>query len=131
MTACLDRVSHAVLRSLLITWALLAVAFALTAWILSGLTVSGGVWGYIWVSALFGIVNVLLGTLLRLISLPLTVITLGLFLIVINAVLLKVTDWITSDLTINSFFWDAIWASIIMSVATVVLEYAFRGIRRR
>ena len=119
------------MRGLLIRWLIIALAFAFTAWLLSGVEVSGGIWGYIWVSALFGIVNVLLGTLLRLISLPLTVITLGLFLIVINAVLLKVTDWITSDLTINSFFWDAIWASIIMSVATVVLEYAFRGIRRR
>ena len=98
---------------------------------LARLVVSGGIWGYIWVSALFGIVNTLLGSILRLISLPLTIITLGLFLIVINAVLLAITDWLTSDLTINSFFWDAILASIIMSVATVVLEYAFRGVRRR
>src|SRR5690242_8722046 len=113
------------MRGILIRWVIIALAFAATAWLLSGVTVSGGVWGYIWVSALFGIINVLLGSILRLISLPITIITLGLFLIVINAVLLKVTDWITSDLTINSFFWDAIWASIIMSIATVVLEYAF------
>ena len=119
------------MRGILIRWVIIALAFAATAWLLSGVTVSGGVWGYIWVSALFGIVNVFVGTILRLISLPLTVITLGLFLIVINAVLLKITDWITSDLTINSFFWDAIWASIIMSIATVILEYAFRGVRKR
>jgi putative membrane protein len=119
------------MRGILIRWVIIALAFAATAWLLNGVTVSGGVWGYIWVSALFGIINVILGSILRLISLPITIITLGLFLIVINAVLLKVTDWITSDLTINSFFWDAIWASIIMSIATVVLEYAFRGVRKR
>lgn len=119
------------MRNLLISWLIIALAFAATAWLLGGVEINGGVWGYIWVSALFGIVNTILGSILRLISLPLTVITLGLFLIVINAVLLKLTDALTHDLTINSFFWDAIWASIIMSVATVILQYAFRGVRRR
>ena len=65
-------------RSLLITWAVLALAFAVTSWILDGLTVSGGVWGYIWVSALFGIVNAIIGTILRLLTLPLIILTLGL-----------------------------------------------------
>ena len=77
------------MRGILIRWVIIALAFAVTAWLLGGVTVSGGVWGYIWVSALFGIINVFLGTILRLISLPLTVITLGLFLIVINAILLR------------------------------------------
>ena len=83
---------HAVLRSLLISWAVLAVAFALTSWILSGLTVSGGVWGYIWVSALFGIVNAIIGTILRLLTFPLIILTLGLFAIIVNALLLELTD---------------------------------------
>jgi putative membrane protein len=121
----------AAMRGILIRWLIIALAFAFTAWLLGGVDVSGGVWGYVWVSALFGIINVILGSILRLISLPLTILTLGLFLIVINAILLEVTDAITGDLTINSFFWDAIWASIIMSIATVILEYAFRGVRRR
>jgi putative membrane protein len=119
------------MRGILIRWVIIGLAFAATAWLLGGVTVSGGFWGYVWVSALFGIVNVFLGTILRLISLPLTVLTLGLFLIVINAILLEITDAITGDLTIDSFFWDAIWASIIMSIATVILEFAFRGVRKR
>jgi len=118
-------------RSILIRWLIIGLAFAVTAWLLSGVTISGGFWGYVWVSALFGIVNVILGSILRLISLPLTIITLGLFLIVINAVLLEITDALTGDLTINSFFWDAIWASIIMSIATVILEYAFDAVSAR
>ena len=51
--------------------------------------VSGGVGAYIWVSALFGIVNVLIGTVLRLLTLPLMLLTLGLFSIVVNAILLR------------------------------------------
>ena len=54
-----------VLIALLIRWALIAVAFALTAWIVSGMEVTGGFWAYVWIALLFGIVNALLGTLLR------------------------------------------------------------------
>jgi putative membrane protein len=120
-----------VFRSLLISWALLAVAFALTAWLLSGLTVNGGLWGYIWVSALFGIVNAVIGTILRLVSLPLIILTLGLFAVLINAALLELTDWLTHYLNIDSFFWTAIWAAIILSIVSVVLDLTVGRVARR
>ena len=119
------------LRSLLISWLLLAVAFAVTAWILSGLTVNGGVWGYIWVSALFGIVNAVIGTILRLLTLPLIILTLGLFAVIINAALLELTDWLTHYLTIDSFFWTAIWAAIILSIISVILDLTVGRVARR
>jgi putative membrane protein len=111
------------LTFLLVRWVVIAVAFAITSWLLSGMEVSGGVWGYLWVSALFGIVNVLIGTILRILTLPLTLITLGLFAIVVNAFLLQITDWITDNLTIDEFWWTAIWAAIILAIVTVVLEF--------
>jgi putative membrane protein len=117
---------RAVLGRLLIRWAVLAGAFTIAAWLLSGLDVSGGVWGYIWVSALFGIVNVILGTVLRIVTLPLTILTLGLFLIVVNAVLLEITDRITGRLTIDGFWWAAIWAAIILSLASMLLSSLVR-----
>jgi putative membrane protein len=107
---------------LLLRWALIALAFAITTWLLSGMEVSGGFWGYVWVSALFGIVNAVLGTLLRIITLPLTLITFGLFAIIVNALLLEITDALTSHLTIDEFWWTAIWAAIILAVVMVVLE---------
>ncbi len=116
-----------VLGTLLIRWAILAGAFAITAWLLSGLDVSGGFWGYLWVSALFGIVNVFLGTILRIVTLPLTLITFGLFLIVINALLLQITDGLSDHLTIDEFWWTAIWAAIILALATVVLNALVRA----
>jgi putative membrane protein len=106
----------------LISWALLALAFAVTSWLLSGMDVSGGAGSYILVSAIFGIVNAIIGTLLRLLTLPLTVVTLGLFAFVINAVLLTITDALTDRLTIDSFFWTAIWAAIIMAIVSMVLH---------
>lgn len=119
------------LRSLLINWALLALAFALTAWLLSGVTISGGLWGYIWVSALFGIINALIGTVLRLLTLPFLILTLGLLSVLINAGLLKLTDALTHYLTIDSFFWTAIWAAIILSIVSVVLDLTVGHVARR
>ena len=115
-----------VLALLLIRWAVIAVAFAVTAWLLDGMDVSGGVGAYIWVSALFGIVNVLIGTILRLLTLPLMLLTLGLFSIVVNAILLEITDWLTDHLTIDDFFWTAILAAIIVSIVSVILDIIVR-----
>lgn len=115
-----------VLGFLLIRWAVLAGAFAITAWLLSGMDVSGGLGAYIWVSALFGIVNVIIGTILRILTLPLMLLTLGLFSIVVNALLLQITDGLTSHLTIDEFWWTAIWAAIILSIVSVILDMVVR-----
>jgi putative membrane protein len=120
-----------VIRSLLISWAVLAVAFALTTWILSGISVSGGFWGYIWVSALFGIVNAILGTILRILTFPLILLTLGLFSVIVNALLLELTDALTDNLTIDSFFWSAIWAAIVLAIVSLILDLTVGRVARR
>ena len=117
-----------VLGALLIRWAVLAGAFAVTAWLLLGVDVSGGAWGYIWVSLLFGIVNLFIGTLLRILTLPLTLLTFGLFLIIVNALLLEITDGLSSHLAIDDFFWTAIVAAIILSLATMLLDWVVRSV---
>jgi putative membrane protein len=108
---------------LLVRWALLAAAFAVTSWILTGMDISGGFWAYVWVSALFGVVNAIIGTILRILTFPLTVLTLGLFSVIVNAILLNITDGLTSHLTIDEFWWTAIWAAIIMSIVAVLLDF--------
>jgi putative membrane protein len=119
-----------VLVALAITWAIVAVAFAVTSSLLSGMDVSGGFGSYLWVSLLFGIVNAVIGTILRILTLPLMLLTLGLFSIVVNAILLEITDAITDNLEIDEFFWTAIWAAIILSVVMIVLELVVGRLRR-
>ena len=119
------------LAALLIRWAVLAVAFAITSWLLSGMDVSGGFWGYIWVSALFGVANAILGTILRIITLPLTLVTLGLFSLVVTAIMLSITDALSSHLTIDEFFWTAIWAAVILAFVTVIVDVVLLGLVRR
>ena len=70
------------------------------------MSINGGFFAYVWVSLLFGIVNVFIGTILRIVTLPLTLLTFGLFLIIVNAILLEITDWLTNDLTIDNVLLD-------------------------
>ena len=100
----------------------MAAAFGITAWLLSGMEVSGGFWGYIWVALLFGLVNAILGTILKVLTLPFILLTFGLLAILINALLLEITDALTDNLTIDDFWWTTIWASIILAIVTVVLD---------
>lgn len=110
------------MASLLIRWAVLGVAFAVTSWLLPGMDVLGGFWAYVWVSAIFGIVNAVIGTVLRILTFPLTVLTLGLFSVVVNAILLEITDGLTERLFIDSFWWTAILAAIVVSVVSMILD---------
>jgi putative membrane protein len=105
-----------------------AVAFAITTWLLSGMSVSGGFFAYLWIALIFGLVNAILGTILRIFTFPLTVVTLGLFSIIVDALLLEITDALTSHLTIDAFFWTAIWGAIILAIVTVVLDLTLSAV---
>jgi putative membrane protein len=113
---------------LIIEWVGMALAFAVTAWLLSGVDVSGGIGAYLWVALLFGLVNGILGTIIRLITLPFIILTLGLLAVLINAGMLALTDAITSHLTIDSFFWTTIWAAIILAIAAVVIDLLLEAV---
>ena len=110
------------LIAILIRLAITASAFVVTAWLLEGMELSGGFFGALWVALLFGIINTFIGTLIRLLTLPFILLTFGLLLVLINAGMLALTDAITDHLTIDEFWWTAIWAAILLSIITLVLE---------
>lgn len=114
------------LKALFIRWVVFAAAFAVTSWLIDGMDVSGGVFAYFWVAALFGIVNALIGTIVRIITLPLTLLTLGLSAIVVNAAMLELVDALSSHLEIDSFFWTTIVASITLAIVAVILDFLTR-----
>ena len=78
--------------SLALRWAVLAGAFWLTTQIVDGIQISPGAWNYFWVAALFGLINTVIGSLLKLFTLPAVILTFGLFIFVINAAMLMLTD---------------------------------------
>ena len=71
---------------------------------------------YLWIGLIFGLVNAIAGPVLRLLSLPFVVLTLGLFLLVVNAALLALTAGLTDRLTIDGFG-TAIIGGLILAVA--------------
>ena len=83
----------------------------------NGIDVMGGFTTYLWVALLFGLLNATLGSLLKLLTLPAVILTLGLFLVVVNAsILMLVSRW-SDKLEVNNF-WSAIFAAVVISLVT-------------
>jgi putative membrane protein len=108
------------IKALIVSWFVLAAAIALTAAIVPSVDVQGGFFTLLWVALLFGLVNALIGPLLRLISLPLTLMTFGLFALVINAVLLMLTAGLSDDLSVGGFFPAVLAAFLIALISTII-----------
>jgi len=83
------------MRSVLLHWILNAAALWVAAALIPGLDFNGGVGRLLLVAAVFGVVNSTLRPLLTILTCPLIVLTLGLFTLVINAVMLLVTGWLS------------------------------------
>jgi putative membrane protein len=106
--------------NLLVRWAALALSFWVATALIPGIDVKGGFTTYLWVALLFGLLNATLGSLLKLLTLPAVILTLGLFLVVINAAILMLVARWSDDLDVNSF-WSAFFAAVIISVVTRVV----------
>ena len=106
---------------LLVRWAALALSFWVATALIPGIDVMGGFTTYLWVALLFGLLNATLGSLLKLLTLPAVILTLGLFLVVVNAsILMLVSRW-SDKLEVNNF-WSAIFAAVIISLVTRVVS---------
>ena len=110
------------LKQLVVVWLIVAAAIAITAGLLPSVEIDGGFFSLLGVALLFGLVNALIGPLLRLISLPLTLMTFGLFSLVINAALLGITAGLSDSLDVGGFF-ATILAAILISVLNTVLLF--------
>lgn len=98
-----------------------AVALWLAATLIGGIELQSGVLNAIGVSIVFGIVNALLKSIATLLTFPLIVLTLGLFTLVINAVMLLLTDWLTNALDVDGFG-SAVLGAIVISAVSFVLS---------
>lgn len=110
-----------------------ALALAAAALLVPGIRLEG--WGdglaavvlaYVIVGAVFGVVNVVIKPIVATLSLPITCLTLGLFAIVINGLMLMLTAWLTTftpvTFVVESFFWDAVLGAIVVSLVSALLN---------
>ena len=102
-----------------------ALAFWVATALISGITVNGGAWSYLWVALLFGLINGLIGSLLKLFTLPAILLTFGLFSFVINAAMLMLTARWSDRLDVTNF-WSALGASLIISVISTLIVSIFK-----
>jgi putative membrane protein len=118
----------------LVRLVILALIIGFTAKIISGIHVTGGFFTWLWLAVLFSLVNLIVGPILRIFSIPLIVITLGLFLLVVNAALLGLTALLSSHLQIDNF-WSAVLGGLLISVfswiAELILPLSGRRSQRR
>ncbi len=103
-----------------------AVAIWVATYLVPGLTLTGSVLSWLVVAVIFGLVNALIRPIVKLLTLPINLVTLGLFSLVINALMLMLTGWLTEALVIEGAlfgFIPALLGSIIISIVSTVLNW--------
>jgi putative membrane protein len=117
--------------NLLIRWIIASFSLFIAAWLVPGIRVEGNAWGaYAVMAVILGFVNAVIRPLLQVLSLPIIVLTLGLFLLVINGL----TLWIASGIAVKLFhvgfyvdgFWSALLGALIVSIVSMILSEFFR-----
>ena len=85
----------------------------------------------IWLALIFGLVNALVRPLLNLLTCPLILLTLGLFILVVNTLLFALTGWLGAQFQIgftlaDPWFWNAFLGSLVVSVVSIVLTLVLK-----
>jgi putative membrane protein len=114
-----------VARAVLLHWLLNAAALWVAAALIPGLDFNGGPGRLLLVAAVFGIVNSTLRPLLTILTCPLIVLTLGLFTLVINALMLMVTGWLSESWNLGftvSGFWAAFFGGLVVGLVSMILS---------
>lgn len=114
------------LRKLLLRWLVNALALFAAVQVVPGIEIDGNGWVvYAVVAIIFGLINALIRPLLKMLTCPLIILTLGLFTLVINALMLLLTSWIGTVIGYGFYidgFWPAFWGGLVVSVVSVVLN---------
>ena len=118
------------MRNFVITLFVNALALSAAAWLVPGISLSGGLGNVLLVALVFGLVNALLKPLVLLLSLPFLILTLGLFAFVVNGAMLLVTARFTEHLAVSGLG-AAILGSIVISLVTAILGGALKDESRR
>jgi putative membrane protein len=109
---------EASMKKTLINWLLSALLLYLVAWILPGFSITGIVTALV-AALVLGLVNAFIKPIIQILTLPITLLTLGLFSIVINAVMLSLTATLVRGFAIDSFV-TALLASIALSILNLL-----------
>src|SRR5688572_25791933 len=99
-----------------------AVAIAVTSYFVGGVDVDTNLVPLFLVGAIITIINATIKPILSFLSFPVTVITLGLFILVINALMLALAAWISGGMLDVNGFWPALIGGIVLAIVNMLLE---------
>jgi len=104
-----------------------AASLWVAVWLIDGLQFDGEWYQFVLVAAILGLANAIVKPILKLFSLPLILLTLGLFLVVVNALVLSLVIWLSGvfelGLTSDGFFWSTFWAAVVISLVGWLLDF--------
>jgi len=109
-----------------------AAALWIAIYLVDGIDHRGTWWSLMFVALVFGVLNASVRPLLKILSLPLLIVTLGLFIFVINGVMLLLTGWVSGLLDLGfhvSGFWAAFRGGLVVTVVSLLLSL-FTGARK-
>ena len=116
------------LGHLLLSWFLNALVLAIVAWTFTDVT--RGTAGQLFVAAaIFGILNTILKPILRLVTLPFAVITLGLAWFFVSMLMLWITDVLSDGINIHGF-WTYVWATVLIWLVNLVIDIGYAVVSR-
>jgi putative membrane protein len=109
--------------ALLIKWLIMTLSVGIAAYLIPGIAVSG-FFSALLVALFLGVINVLVRPFLILITLPINILTLGLFTFVINAVLVLLASKVVPGFEVRGFWWAMLF-SIVLSIVQYILNKIF------
>lgn len=108
------------IMKLFVNWLLSALAVTIGAYILPGIHIANFVTALV-LAVVLGLLNALVKPILLLLTLPLTILTLGLFALIINGIIILLASWFVPGFTVENILW-AILFSLVVSVITFFLH---------
>jgi putative membrane protein len=109
--------------NLFLKWLITALAILMSAHVIPGVTITG-VWAALWLAIFLGLINIILKPILILITLPINILTLGLFTFVINAFLILFSATVIKGFAVSGF-WQAMLFSFVLSLVSYILNKVF------
>lgn len=110
--------------SFLVTWLLAALSLVVTAYVVPGFVINSFVSALI-AAVILGLANAIVRPILILLTLPLTILSLGFFLFVVNAITIWLAGLITPGFAVKGFF-PALIGSIVLSIVSSALNFFFK-----
>ena len=113
------------MRKLILRWVANAVAVYVAMSVVPGISADGGWSVYLWMALILGLVNALIAPIIKVLTCPLVLLTLGLFTLVINALMFLLASSIGQAIGIDfsvASFWAAFWGALVISVVSFALS---------